>query len=453
MIMRNSIGTPLSSNALKIMLLGCGEIGKEIIIEAQKFGIQTIGVDRYANAPGHQVAHKSYVIDMKDADALRSIVNKEKPDVIIPEIEAINLDVLEEFEKEGFLVIPNAKATWTAMERERIRELISNEAGVETSKYAYADTNNMDEILSGVQKVGYPCWIKAIMSSSGQGSSFVKNPDDVKIAIDDAKKNARGSGEKVIIEEHVPFDIEITQLTVRHLSQDDNIATTFCRPVGHYQIDGDYHSSWQPWIDEGAIVNGKKITKELIELGEKKIYEAAGKITDALGGLGLFGCELFVVFDTQNNDVKVYGNECSPRPHDTGMVTFITHLNGLSEGGLHVRATCGLPVPAKEWNGYRIIEPIAKGASHVILAPMAGQNIEFKNVSEALQTFGTSVRFFGKPEAHINRRMGVALAIGETVEEAKKKAEKLAHTIQMRTLENPKWKKQDIFEKHLVCKD
>ncbi|MCK5039546.1 MAG: formate-dependent phosphoribosylglycinamide formyltransferase [Candidatus Aenigmarchaeota archaeon] len=449
--MRDSIGTPLSSNALKIMLLGCGEIGKEIIIEAQKFGIETIGVDRYANAPGHQVAHKSYVVDMKDAGALRSIINKEKPDVIIPEIEAINLDVLAEFEKEGFLVIPNAKATWTAMERERIRELIIK-AGVPTSKYAYANTDNMQEVKKAVQKTGFPCWIKAIMSSSGQGSSFVKNSDDVDRAIIDAKQNARGSGEKVIIEEHVPFDIEITELTVRHLSNSGKTLTSFCRPVGHYQIDGDYHSSWQPWVEPNTVVNGKKITAELIELAEKRIYKAAGKITDALGGLGLFGCELFVVFDVENNDVKVYGNECSPRPHDTGMVTFITHLQGLSQAGLHVRATCGLPVPTREWKGFRVIDNIVSGASHVILSPTVGWDTTFKNISKALEKPGTSVRLFGKPIAHVERRMGVALVIADTVEEAKIKAEKVAHIVEMKTLEKPEWKKQDIFEKHLVYK-
>ncbi len=435
------------------MLLGCGEIGKEIIMEAQKFGIETVGVDRYANAPGHQVAHKSYVVDMKDAGALRSIVNKENPDVIIPEIEAINLDVLKEFEEEGFLVIPNAKATWTAMERERIRELIAKEAGVPTSKYAYASTDNMQEVKEVVQKTGFPCWIKAIMSSSGQGSSFVKNSDDVEKAIADAKQNARGSGEKVIIEEHVPFDIEITELTVRHLSDSDKIITSFCRPVGHYQIDGDYHSSWQPWVEPDTVVNGKKITSELIELAEKRIYQAAGKITDALGGLGLFGCELFVVFDIENEDVKVYGNECSPRPHDTGMVTFITHLQGLSQAGLHVRATCRLPVPAREWEGFRVIDNIVPGASHVILSPATGREPIFRNISKSLEKPGTSVRLFGKPVTHIRRRMGVALAIADTAEQAKIKAETIAHTIEMKTLESPQWKKQDILEKHLAHKD
>ncbi len=334
--MRNELGTPLASNSLKIMLLGCGELGKEVILEAQKLGIETVGVDRYPNAPGQQVAHKSYTINMMDAGALKSLVKREMPSIIIPEIEAINLDVLEKLEQEGFLVIPNARATRAAMHRERIRELITKEAGVLTSKYEYASTDDPKGVKDAVEKVGYPCWVKAIMSSSGHGSTFVKTPNDVDKAIKFAKEDARGSGEKVIVEEHIPFDIELTELAVRHYSDSGKIVTSFPKPVGHYQIDSDYHSSWQPWLDSDSVIKGKKITPELIALGEKRVYEAAGKITGALGGVGIFGCELYVIFDTDKNDVKVYGNECSARPHDTGMVTFITHLHGLSQAGLHL---------------------------------------------------------------------------------------------------------------------
>ncbi|MBL7206718.1 MAG: formate-dependent phosphoribosylglycinamide formyltransferase [Candidatus Aenigmarchaeota archaeon] len=449
--MREVLGTPLTSKAVKIMLLGSGELGREVISEAQKLGVETIAVDRYENAPGHQIAHKAYTVDMKDAGALASIVNKEKPDAIIPEIECINLDILKKFEEDGFLVIPNAKAGWTAMQRERIRELIK-EAGVETSKYEYADTDDLEAVKAAVEKVGYPCWMKPIMSSSGQGSSFIKGPEDVEKGVKLAKERARGSSEKLIIEQHIPFDIEVTELAVRHYDENGKIVTSFPKPVGHYQIDGDYHSSWQPWLDSSSKINGKEITTELIELGEKKIYEATGKITESLGGVGLFGCELFVVFDTEKNDVKVYGNECSPRPHDTGMVTFISHLHGLSEGGLHARAVLGLPVPAREWNGFRVIDNIVPGASHVILSPSEGWDTEFNNVFKALEAPGTMLRFFGKPTAHVERRMGVGLATDKNVEEAKKKAEILAHKIEIRTLKAPKWKKQHLFEKHLVEK-
>lgn len=426
--MRNELFSQTSGKAAKIMLLGCGELGKEVMIEAQRMGFYTIGVDRYMNAPGHQIAHKFYVGNMKDAGFLRSVVEKEKPDYIVPEIEAINLDMLFELESEGFNVIPNAKASHAAMQRERIRELIRN-AGVETSKYTYTET--LDEMKDACEKLGYPCWVKAIMDSSGHGSSFVKGPEDVEKAYNKAKNEARGSGEKMIVEQHIPFDIEVTELAVRHYDENGKIVTSFPRPVGHYQTrGGDYHSSWQ--------------MAEVSETAEKGIYEAAKKITDALGGTGLFGCELFVKGD------KVYGNECSPRPHDTGMVTFATHQVGYSEAGMHVRAITGLPLPTEDRLGYRGVPMLTPGATHVLLSPYEGWDLAFGNIFKALNAKGISFMSFGKPEAHTNRRMGVILATAGTVREAKEKAEKAAHFVEMKTRQFQQWRGQEDKEKHLL---
>jgi len=425
---RNEIHTPVGSKAKKIMLLGAGEIGKEVIVEASRMGFYTIAVDRYANAPGHRICHKAVVGNMKDGGFLRSIVEKYKPDAIVPEIEAIDLDMLKTLEEEGWNVIPNAKASHAAMHRERIRELIKS-TGVKTSKYFYAET--LDEFKDACEKVGYPCWTKAIMDSSGHGSSFVKNAKEVKAAYDKAKHHARGSGDKMIIEEHIPFDIEVTELAVRHFDENGKIVTAFPRPVGHYQTrGGDYHSSWQ-----GA---------EVSEKAEKKIYETAKKITGALGGLGLFGCEIFVKGD------EVYANECSPRPHDTGMVTFVTHQMGYSEGGLHARAIMGMPVPTVDRLGYPGVEMIRPGATHVVLSPSEGWDAGFGNMYKALNFPGTSFLCFGKPEAHVDRRMGLVLATAKNVQEAKIKAEKVAHLIEMNTRQNPAWKKQTDKEKHLI---
>ncbi|MBN2457824.1 formate-dependent phosphoribosylglycinamide formyltransferase [Candidatus Woesearchaeota archaeon] len=417
-----------SGKAKKIMLLGCGELGKEVIIEAQRMGFCTIGVDRYMNAPGHQVAHKWYAGDMKNAGFLRSVVEKEKPDFIVPEIEAINLDMLMKLEEEGYNIIPNAKATHTAMQRERIRETI-RKAGCLTSKYYYA--TGFDEFKDACEKVGYPCWTKAIMDSSGHGSSFVKGPGDVKAAYEKAKNEARGSGEKMIIEEHVPFDIEVTELAVRHYDENNKVTTSFPMPVGHYQTrGGDYHSSWQ--------------AAEVSEKAEKAIYDTAKKVTDALGGVGIFGCEMFVVGD------KVYANECSPRPHDTGMVTFVTHQTGYSEAGLHVRAITGLPVPTEKRLGYNGIPMLTPGATHVVLSPYEGYDPAFGNLYPAFNAKGISFMLFGKPEAHTNRRMGIVLATAKDVHDAKIRAEKAAHMIEMRTRQNPAWMQQTDKEKHLI---
>jgi len=424
----NELYSPTSGKAKKVMLLGCGELGREIILEAQRMGFYTIAVDRYMNAPGHQTAHKFYVGNMKDAGFLRSVIEKEKPDYIVPEIEAINLDMLFDLEKEGFNVIPNAAATHAAMQRERIRELIKK-SGVETSAYLYVST--LDELKDACEKLNYPCWVKAIMDSSGHGSSFVKGPEDVETAFNKAKNDARGSGEKMIVEQHIPFDIEVTELAVRHFDENGNITTSFPRPVGHYQTrGGDYHSSWQ--------------MAEISEKAEKGIYEAAKKITDALGGLGLFGCELFV------KDDKVYGNECSPRPHDTGMVTFASHQVGYSQTALHVRAITGMPVPTEERLGYNVVPRLTPAATHVILSPYEGWDPAFGNLYNALNMPGISFMGFGKTEAHVNRRMGIVLATAKTVEEAKLKAEKAAHLIEMKTRQFNEWKGQQEKEKHLI---
>jgi len=426
--MRKEIFTPVSAKAKKIMLLGAGELGKEVMVEASRMGIYTIAVDRYMNAPGHQIAHKSLVGNMMDGGFLRSIVERYKPDAIVPEIEAIDLDMLKTLEDEGWNVIPNAKASHAAMHRERIRELIKN-TGVKTSKYYYA--TNLDEFKDACEKVGYPCWTKAIMDSSGHGSSFVKDKKDVKAAYEKAKNEARGSGDKMIIEQHVPFDIEVTELAVRHYDEDGKITTSFPRPVGHYQTrGGDYHSSWQ-----AAEVSSK---------AEKKIYETAKKVTDALGGLGLFGCEIFVKGD------EVYANECSPRPHDTGMVTFVTHQMGFSEGGLHARAITGMPIPTQKRLGFNGVPMLTPGATHVVLSPHEGWDAGFGNMFKALSVPGASFLCFGKPEAHVDRRMGLVLATADDVQQAKIKAEKVAHMIEMRTRQEPQWKKQTDKEKHLI---
>ncbi|RLF88419.1 formate-dependent phosphoribosylglycinamide formyltransferase, partial [Thermococci archaeon] len=285
--LRDELGTATTDSAQKILLLGSGELGKEIAIEAQRLGVEVVAVDRYANAPAMQVAHRSYVGNMKDKDFLWSVVEREKPDAIIPEIEAINLDALFEFEKEGYFVVPNAKATWIAMHRERLRETLVKEAKVPTSRYMYATT--LDELYEACEKIGYPCHTKAIMSSSGKGSYFVKGPEDIPKAWEEAKTKARGSAEKIIVEEHIDFDVEITELAVRHFDENGEIVTTLPRPVGHYQIDGDYHASWQP--------------AEISEKAEREVYRIAKRITDVLGGLGLFGVEMFVKGD------KVWANE------------------------------------------------------------------------------------------------------------------------------------------------
>ncbi len=426
--LRNELGTALTSNATKILLLGSGELGKEIAIEAQRLCVEVVAVDRYANAPAMHIAHKSYVGDIKDKGFLWSVVEREKPDAIIPEIEAINLDALFEFEEAGYFVVPNAKATWIAMHRERLRETLARKAKVPTSKYVYAST--LDELYDACEKIGYPCHTKAIMSSSGKGSHFVKGPEDIPKAWEEAKKKARGSAEKIIVEEHIDFDIEITELAVRHFDENGKIVTTFPGPVGHYQIKGDYHASWQP--------------AEISEKAEGKVYKVAKKITDVLGGLGIFGVEMFVKGD------EVYANEVSPRPHDTGMVTLASHATGFSEFGLHLRAVLGLPIPAIEEQGIRKLPMLTPAATHVILANQEGYAPKFRNLFKALSISNTTIRLFGKPNAYKGRRLGVALAWDKDVNVAKEKAEKVAHAIELKTFGN-EWQDQEFTrEKHLL---
>ncbi|MEA1944994.1 MAG: formate-dependent phosphoribosylglycinamide formyltransferase [Euryarchaeota archaeon] len=455
------LAAPLEKNSLKLLLFGAGELGKEIAIEAQRLGIEVIAVDRYERAPAQQVAHKSYTVNMMDANAMRSIVDREDPDIIIPEIEAIDLDILFEFEEDGYLVTPNARATHTAMNRERIRELIVK-SGVKTGKYTYTRTDDLSEFTDAVEKVGYPCFSKAIMSSSGKGSYFIETREDIEPAMNAARYETRGSGERAIIEEYIPFDTEVTELAVRHLDEDGTgIVTTFPKPIGHYQIDGDYHSSWQsPNIEEYLPYNvneiGKSIEKdpELAKEAERKIYDAAKRITDELGGVGVFGCELFV--RVKDGKVEVYGNECAPRPHDTGMVTYISHTSGFNEGGLHVRAITGLPIPARRIEGgYRGFDPMMPAASHVILSPAQGFDPEYKGLFDAMTMQGVNIYLFGKPLAYhsgwiVEERMGIALAMGKNAFDAKRKAEIAAHKIMIRTATDKKWRGQEERRMHVV---
>lgn len=384
------IGTPLFANATKILLLGSGELGKELIIEAQRLGIECVCVDRYQNAPAMQVSHRSYVIDMKDGDALRSIIERETPDYIIPEIEAINTDTLVEMEGFGYTVIPTANTTRITMDREEIRRIASERLNIRTARYAFAQS--LEELREVVDKIGTPCVVKPIMSSSGKGQSIIKSKNDIEKAWNIAKTSARGIGTKVIVEEFIDFDYEITLLTGR-----SSEGTFFCPPIGHIQVDGDYHESWQPHpMDEDTL---------------KKAKDIAYKITSYLGGKGIYGVELFIKGD------EVIFSELSPRPHDTGMVTMITQ--NMSEFEIHLRCILDLPIN---------IELINYGASHVIKSEIHKYAPQY-DISEALKVPNTKIRLFGKPLATVGRRMGVSLAYGSSIEEARKLAEKCAHSV------------------------
>jgi phosphoribosylglycinamide formyltransferase 2 len=380
-----SIGTPLSEVGTRALLCGSGELGKEVAIELQRFGIEVIAVDRYANAPAMQVAHRSYVISMLDGAALREIVEKENPDFIIPEIEAISTDTLVELEKEGYNVIPTAKATRLTMNREGIRRLAANELKLKTSPFEFADTEA--EFRQAVDKIGIPCVVKPIMSSSGKGQSTIHTANDASNAWTYAQSGGRTSAGGVIIEGFVDFDYEITLLTVRHRD-----GTSFCEPIGHRQEEGDYRESWQP-----QPMSAQALTKA---------RQMAQSVTDALGGYGLFGVEFFVQGD------EVIFSEVSPRPHDTGMVTMISQ--DLSEFALHVRAILGLPVPA--------IKQLVPAASSVILVEGESSCVTYNDIEKALVEPDTQIRIFGKPDVAGRRRMGVALALGATIDEAKQKA-------------------------------
>lgn len=382
-----NIGNPFTPVEKKAVLCGSGELGKEIAIELERYGVHVVAVDKYANAPAMQVAQSSHVLSMLDGDALAKMIEEENPDLVIPEVEAIATQKLIELEKKGYTVIPTAKATYLTMNREGIRRLAAEELGIPTSRYEFAQTE--DEFRAAVGRIGFPCVVKPVMSSSGHGQSVVRDESQVAEAWKISQEGGRAGGGKVIVEGFVDFDYEITLLTVRHCA-----GTTFLKPVGHHQVDGDYRESWQPQGMSAAA--------------EKKAQEIAGKITDALGGYGIFGVELFV----KGEDVIF--SEVSPRPHDTGMVTMISQ--DMSEFALHARAVLGLPVPEVRFYG--------PSASKAIVVEGNTTEYEFQDVDKVLEEPGVQVRFFGKPEIKGHRRVGVILATDETVEKALQKAER-----------------------------
>jgi phosphoribosylglycinamide formyltransferase 2 len=380
------------------MLLGSGELGKEVIIALQRLGVEVVAVDRYANAPGHQVAHRAHVINMADGDALRALVEQEKPQLVVPEIEAIATDMLVEIEKDGVAeVIPTARAAQLTMNREGIRRLAAETLGLPTSPYAFADS--LEELQAAIDKgIGYPCIIKPVMSSSGKGQSKVDGPADVKAAWDYAASGSRVNRGRVIVEGFVDFDYEITQLTVRAVGTSGQVETYFCDPIGHVQVKGDYVESWQPQAMSSAALARSR--------------EIARAVTDDLGGRGIFGVELFIKGD------QVWFSEVSPRPHDTGMVTMASQVQ--SEFDLHARAILGLPVD---------VSLRAPGASAVIYGGMEASGIAFEGVAEALSVPQSDLRLFGKPESFSRRRMGVALANGKDTDEARSRAKLAASKV------------------------
>lgn len=391
------IGTPLSANATRVMLLGSGELGKEVIIALQRLGVEVIAVDRYENAPGHQVAHRAHVINMADASALRKLVELERPDIIVPEIEAIATDELVKIEQEKLAeVIPTARAAKLTMNREGIRRLAAEELGLLTSNYKFADS--FSEFKQAVAEIGIPCIVKPVMSSSGKGQSSIDSEDDIQGAWDYAMSGGRVSQNRVIIEQKIDFDYEITLLTVRAKNADGNIETAYCEPIGHIQQKGDYVESWQPQPMTNTALSSAK--------------DIANKITGALGGRGIFGVELFIKDDT------VWFSEVSPRPHDTGMVTMATQRQ--NEFELHARAILGLPVSTQ------LISP---GASAVIYGGHEAKGIGFENTDQALAIPNTDLRLFGKPESFMRRRMGVALAYADDIDTARNNAKQAASRV------------------------
>ncbi|MES9829450.1 MAG: formate-dependent phosphoribosylglycinamide formyltransferase [Candidatus Thiodiazotropha sp.] len=379
------IGTPFSSSATKILLCGSGELGKEVVIELQRLGCEVIACDRYDNAPAMQVADRSYTFSMLDGDELRRVIELERPNYIVPEIEAISTDTLVELEAEGFNVIPTANAARLTMNREGIRRLAAEELGIATSNYRFVD--NQEDFFKAVAEIGIPCVVKPIMSSSGKGQSTIKSDDDIERSWTYAQEGGRTGAGRVIVEGFVDFDYEITLLTIRHIN-----GTSFCKPIGHRQEDGDYQESWQPQpMSDAALAHAKEI---------------AEKVTGALGGRGIFGVELFIKGD------EVYFSEVSPRPHDTGMVTMISQ--DLSQFALHTRAILGLPIPNIMQHG--------PSASAVVLVEGNSEKIRFGNIDVALESPDTQLRLFGKPEVKGKRRMGVALARGKDIENAREKA-------------------------------
>ncbi len=387
-----TLGTAGELGATRLMLLGAGELGKEVAIEAQRFGIEVIAVDRYANAPAMQVAHRAHVIDMLDANALRSVIEAEKPNLVVPEIEAINTDLLVDLETDGLHVVPTARATRLTMDREGIRRLAAEELKLPTSPYRFVDTEA--EYRAAVQEVGLPCVIKPVMSSSGKGQSTIHRVDDIDGAWTYAQRGGRTGAGRCIVEGFVEFDYEITLLTVRHRD-----GTSFCAPIGHRQEDGDYRESWQPQAMSATAL--------------EQAQTVARAITDDLGGYGLFGVELFVRGD------EVLFSEVSPRPHDTGLVTMISQ--DLSEFALHVRAILGLPIPA--------INQLGPSASAVVLVEGQGRNPRFDGLTQALSEPDTRLVLFGKPAVTGRRRLGVALATADNTQSARAKAREAATSI------------------------
>ena len=387
-----SIGTPLSPTATRVLFCGGGELGKEVVIECQRLGVEVIVLDRYEDAPAMQVAHRSYVVSMLDGAALRAIIEKEQPDYIVPEIEAIATDTLIELETEGFTVIPTARAAHLTMTREGIRRLAAEELGLKTSPYRFASSRAEFEVA--IAEIGLPCVVKPIMSSSGKGQSTLRSEDDIDIAWKHAQAGGRAGAGKVIVEGMVEFDYEITQLTVRHIG-----GTSFCEPIGHVQVDGDYRQSWQPQPMAPGVLAAAR--------------ETAARVTEALGGRGIFGVELFIKGD------EVIFSEVSPRPHDTGMVTMISQ--DLSQFALHARAILGLPIPNIHQHG--------PSASSVVMVEGHSSQVSFGNLQAALGEPNTQLRLFGKPDVAGHRRMGVALARGESLEAALAKAKRVSSQV------------------------
>lgn len=389
-----SIGSVMTKKGKKALLLGSGELGKEVAIELQRFGVEVVACDKYDNAPAMQIAHRRQVFSMLDADRLREVIEAEKPDFIIPEVEAIATPTLIQLEKEGYHVTPTANAAFLTMNREGIRRLAAETLGIQTSKYVFASTE--EEFRNAVKEIGIPCVVKPIMSSSGHGQSVVKSVDDIDNSWHIAQEGGRAGAGRVIVEAFVDFDYEITLLTVRNI-----LGTEFCEPIGHIQIDGDYRYSWQP--------------QAMSPVAKAKAQEIAKKVTDALGGYGIFGVEMFIKGD------DVIFSEVSPRPHDTGMVTMISQ--DLSEFALHARALLGLPIP-----GIRFYGP---SASRAVVVEGDTDTINFNNLDKVLEEPGTQMRIFGKPEVKGHRRMAVILAIDESVEAAKEKAERAYNKLQV----------------------
>ncbi len=388
-----SIGTPFKSTAKKVLLCGSGELGKEVVLELQRYGVEVIALDAYPDAPAMQVADRAHVVSMLDGPALRQVIESEKPDLVVPEVEAIATDVLAELEASGFTtVIPTARATQLTMNREGIRRLAAEELGLKTSPYRFAETE--EEFKAAIEEIGLPCVVKPIMSSSGKGQSTVRSSDEVDHAWEYAQAGGRAGKGKVIVEGFVDFDYEITQLTIRHAG-----GTSFCDPIGHVQVDGDYRESWQPQPMSAAA------------LEEAKRYAKA--VTDGLGGRGVFGVELFIKGD------EVLFSEVSPRPHDTGMVTMISQ--DLSQFALHARAILGLPIPS--------IRQFGPSASSVILVEGASEEVSFGNLDQALAEEDTQLRLFGKPQVSGQRRMGVGLARGDSIEQARDKANAVSSAV------------------------